>query len=108
MRSVVEARGYAFDAGTRAMGMAVTDVRVPPPDIDLGRGEWAEYVRYLDGFGMSPGLLAGADPYAFDLLIARIDGESVATALALDLDGDCGIYNVSTLSAPAGAGSAPR
>ena len=29
--------------------------------------------------------------------IARLSGETVATGLAFDLDGDCGIYNVSTL-----------
>ena len=29
--------------------------------------------------------------------IARLDGERVATALAFDLDGDCGIFNVGTL-----------
>ena len=33
---------------------------------------------------------------AFHLLVARLDGESVATAIALDHEGDCGIYNVGT------------
>jgi regulator of extracellular matrix RemA (YlzA/DUF370 family) len=30
-------------------------------------------------------------------VVARIAGESVAAAIVLDLDGDCGIYNVGTL-----------
>jgi ribosomal protein S18 acetylase RimI-like enzyme len=97
MRCVLEARGYALDTTTRAMGMAVDDVRLPPPDIELEPADWADYVRFLGGFGVPPGLLAGVDPSAFELLIARIGGESVATALAFDLDGDRGIYNVSTL-----------
>lgn len=97
MRSAVEARGYALDTTTRAMGMAVTGVRLPAPEIDLEPADWADYVRYLDGFGVPPGLLAGVDPSAFELLIARIGDESVATALAFDLDGDRGIYNVSTV-----------
>ena len=97
MRSALEARGYALDTTTRAMAMAVGEVRLPPPEIDLEPTDWAEYVRYLDGVGVPPGLLSGVDPNAFDLLIARIGGESVATALAFDLDGDRGIYNVSTV-----------
>jgi hypothetical protein len=97
MRSALETRGYTLDTTTRAMGMAVTDVRVPPPEVVLERAGWAEYIRYLEGFGVPPGLLSGVDPNAFELLIARAGGESVATALAFDRDGDRGIYNVSTL-----------
>ena len=48
-------------------------------------------------FGLPPGLLAEADHAAFHLLVARVDGESVATALAFDFGRDCGIYNVTTL-----------
>ena len=48
-------------------------------------------------FGLPLGLLAGADLSAFHLLVARLDGEDVAAALAFDHGGDCGIYNVETL-----------
>jgi predicted GNAT family acetyltransferase len=42
-------------------------------------------------------LLGGVDPSAFQVLAVRLDGESVATALAFDHDRDCGVFNVSTL-----------
>ena len=48
---------------------------------------------------MPAGLLSGADPSAFHTLVARRAGGSVATAIAFDHDGDCGIYNMSTLEA---------
>lgn len=32
--------------------------------------------------------------------MARLAGENVATAMAFDHDGDCGVFNVSTLEAP--------
>jgi GNAT superfamily N-acetyltransferase len=97
MRADLEAHGYRLDIATRAMGMTLDELRVPRPEIELRASDWAEYVRYLDGVGVPPGLLSDVDPSAFHLLIARLDGASVATAIAFDLDGDCGIYNVSTL-----------
>ena len=48
---------------------------------------------------MPAGLLSGADPSAFHALVARLAGENVATAIAFDHDGDCGIFNMSTLEA---------
>jgi GNAT superfamily N-acetyltransferase len=98
MRAALEARGYAIDTMTRAMGMDLgEDLRVPRPDIALERADWGAYLRYLDGFGLPAGLLSGVDPDAFHLLLAAGDGETVATALAFDADGDRGIYNVATL-----------
>ena len=94
MRGDLERRGYTLDTSTRAMGMALEDIRMPRPELDLGELEWSEYLRI---FGLPPGLLAGANHAAFHLLVARVDGESVATALAFDFDRDCGIYNVTTL-----------
>ena len=58
---------------------------------------WSEYLEYLRAFGLPPGLLAGADPDAFHVLGARVAGQNVATAIAFDLEGDCGIYNMATL-----------
>jgi GNAT superfamily N-acetyltransferase len=97
MRDELEARRYTLDTSTRAMGMALSDIRPPRPEIDLAPPRWSEYLRYLRTVGLPPGLLSGVDPSAFHLLIARRDGESVATALAFDLGDDCGICNVSTL-----------
>jgi ribosomal protein S18 acetylase RimI-like enzyme len=93
MRRDLERRGYTLDAATRAMGMALDRLRRSPPRVDLGPPDWLEHLRLL---GAPPGHLAGADPGAFRVLVARLDGEAVATAMALDADGDCGIYNVTT------------
>jgi hypothetical protein len=94
MRGDLERRGFTLNESTRAMGMALGDVRLPRPEIELGSLDWCEYLRL---FGLPPGLLGGADLSAFHLVVARLDGEDVAAALAFDHDGDCGIYNVETL-----------
>jgi GNAT superfamily N-acetyltransferase len=99
MRDELEARGYTIDTWTRAMGMSLGDIRVPRPEIDLPPAHWSDHVRYLEAFDdVPPGLLAGVDPDAFHVLIAR-DPEAVAiaTGLAFDLGDDCGVYNVSTV-----------
>lgn len=74
-------------------------ISLPLPAIELGPLDWPEYLEYLRSVGVPAGLLGGADPNAFHLLAARLDGENVATALAFDHDGDCGIYNMSTTEA---------
>jgi GNAT superfamily N-acetyltransferase len=89
----LERRGYTLDMSTRAMGIALSDVRLPRPDLELGSPDWCEYLRL---FGLPLGLLSGADHAAFHLTVARLGGEDVATALAFDHGGDCGIYNVAT------------
>jgi ribosomal protein S18 acetylase RimI-like enzyme len=94
MRVDLERRGYTLDTSTRAMGMRLDDIRVPRPEIELGATDWDDHLRI---FGLPPGLLSGADHTAFRVLVARVDGERVATAMAFDHRGDCGIYNVATL-----------
>jgi iron(III) transport system ATP-binding protein len=94
MRGDLERRRYRLDESTRAMGMALEDLQVPRPKLELARPDWSEYVRIL---GMPPAFLHAADRAAFHVLVARLDGENVATAMALDRNGDCGIYNVTTL-----------
>ena len=90
----LERRGYTIDESTLAMGMELDDIRLPRPEIELGSPDWSEYLRILE---VPPGLLSGADHSAFHVLIARLGGENVAAAMAFDLAGDCGIYNVTTL-----------
>jgi GNAT superfamily N-acetyltransferase len=94
MRSELERRGYTLDTTTRAMGMALDDIAVPRPQIDLGSADWSEYLR-MDG--LPPDFLSAADHASFHLLAARVDGEMVAAALAYDFGDDCGIYNVGTV-----------
>ena len=97
MRRELESRGYTLEESTRSMGMELSDLRLPEPELELAPPDWSAYLDYLVAFGLPSGLLAGVDPGAFHVLIARLDGEDVATAIAFDLDADCGIYNVSTL-----------
>jgi ribosomal protein S18 acetylase RimI-like enzyme len=87
-RAELEARGYTLDTTTRAMGMALDDLRGAPPELELDPPDWPAYVAFLDG------VLAGADPREFHLLVAR---GGLATALSFDHGDDCGIYNVGTL-----------
>lgn len=94
LRADLERRGYTIDLATRAMGMTLDSIRLPPPRVELTAGDWLEYLRLA---GMPPGFLSGADPAAYHILIARRHGENAATAMAFDHDGDCGIYNVTTL-----------
>jgi len=92
----LEARGYTLDTTTRAMGMALDDLRGAPPELELDAPEWPAYVAWLESVGVPEGLMAGVDPREFHLLIAR---GALATALAFDHRDDCGIYNVGTLEA---------
>jgi GNAT superfamily N-acetyltransferase len=56
--------------------------------------------------GVPAGLLGGADPSAFHVLVARLDGENVAAGLAYDHEGDCGVFNVGTAARRRGIGTA--
>ena len=94
MRAELERRGYTLDTTTRAMGMALDEIAVPRPRIDLGPADWLDYLTMEH---LPPDFLATADHGAFHLLAARIDGEMVAAALAYDFGDDCGIYNVGTI-----------
>jgi ribosomal protein S18 acetylase RimI-like enzyme len=93
MHADLEHRGYTLDETTRALGMTLDDIRVPRPEIELAPPDWAEYLRVIE---VPADLLAGADHAAFHVLLARLGGETVAAAMAYDVDGDCGIYNVAT------------
>jgi ribosomal protein S18 acetylase RimI-like enzyme len=96
--SIAELAGRSFgvDTWTRAMAMPLDQIEGEPPRIELGRSEWAEHLSYLQAEGVPDGLLAGVDGDAFHVLVARLDGENVATAIAYDHDGDCGIFNTGT------------
>jgi GNAT superfamily N-acetyltransferase len=94
LRADVVARGYVLDTSTRAMGLALADMRVQRPEIDV---EAADLVTHARVGELPAGLLDAVDSRAFHVLVANLDGESVSTGIAFDRDGDCGIYNVGTL-----------
>ena len=90
LRADVLARGYTLDTATRAMGMALADLRVPRPALDAAPADLVEHARVGE---LPAGLLDAVDGSAFHVLV---DGEGVSTGIALDHEGDCGIYNVGT------------
>jgi GNAT superfamily N-acetyltransferase len=96
MRADLEARGHRVEETTRAMGLALEDVRPYERDRSVRPAEWDEYLRILE---VPDGLLAGADPAAFHVLVGRLDDENVAASMAYDHEGDCGVFNVFTRSA---------
>ena len=93
LRGDLERRGYRLSESTRAMGMALEDVRLPRPQLDLAQVDWSEYQRTF----LLPGLLSGAVRDAFHVLVAQVAGESVSTAMGYDAGADTGVYNVGTL-----------
>jgi GNAT superfamily N-acetyltransferase len=97
LQVALAARGYAVAESTRAMGMRLDDLRAPRRSLDLAPPDWDDYVRHLAAVGVPEGLLAGVDPRPFRLLLARLDGATVATALGFERAGDCGIFNVATV-----------
>jgi len=99
MRAELSSRGYILEESTRAMGMSLGDVSLEAPEVELRPADWGEYLRILGVLGAPAGVLSGADPTAFHVLVARIADENVATAMAFDHDGDCGVFNVGTLEA---------
>lgn len=94
MRNDLARRGYTLDTATRAMAVSLTGIRPLRPDVELASPDWHEHLRIV---GVPPDFLAAANPGAYHILLGRLEEETVATALAFDLDGDCGIYNVATL-----------
>jgi GNAT superfamily N-acetyltransferase len=93
----LEGRGYRIDETTRAMAMSLAGLHVMLPAIEVDVPAWSEYQRYLERVGVPPGLLAKADGSEFHVFVTRSEEDIIATSLAFDHDGDCGIYNVSTL-----------
>jgi predicted GNAT family acetyltransferase len=89
-------RRYRIDESTRAMATSLDEAALPEVDVDVGHADWQEYLRIL---GMPAGLLDGVDPAAFHVLVARLGDQNVAAAMAYDHEGDCGIFNVTTLEA---------
>jgi len=75
--------------------MALDEIPRARPAVDVVRADWAEHRRVGE---LPPGLLAAGAHDRFHILVARLAGENVATGLAFDVDGDCGIYNVGTLA----------
>jgi GNAT superfamily N-acetyltransferase len=98
LRAELSDRGFTVDESCRAMAMELDDLVLEPPDSnhEFSVATWDEHVRVLD---LPDGLLAGADPAAFHVVMAGGAGCDLATAMAFDHDRDCGVFNVYTLEA---------
>jgi ribosomal protein S18 acetylase RimI-like enzyme len=94
LQADLEQRGYTLGTTTRAMGMSLESARLPERLLDLAPPSWDEHLRIAE---IPPGFLRNADRDAFQVVIGRLDGVGVATALAYDFERDRGIYNVGTL-----------
>jgi ribosomal protein S18 acetylase RimI-like enzyme len=97
MRAELNGRGYTLVESTRAMGMSLAHLAVAPEEAEFGPLDWPDYLTFLERVGVPRGVLAGADPSAFHTLGAQAGGEHVASAIAFDHEGDCGIFNMSTV-----------
>ena len=93
LRADLERRGYTITASTGAMGMTLDEIRLDRPATELARADWSEHLRVAE---LPAQLLGAGDHAAYHILVARLASENVATAIAFDLDTDCGIYNLGT------------
>jgi ribosomal protein S18 acetylase RimI-like enzyme len=82
-------------AGCRRVGGRVRWTRWKPSTRCPGRRSNSSRRIGASTFA-SPNSLVGANADAFHVAVARLDGDRVATAMAFEVDGDCGIYNVVT------------
>lgn len=97
LSSELGGRGFAIVESTRVMGVSLTDLPPAPNGAaEIVVAAWPTYLAYLHGFDLPETLLSNVDPSAFHVLAASRDGEFVATALAFDHAGDCGIFNTTT------------
>jgi ribosomal protein S18 acetylase RimI-like enzyme len=96
MNAELRGRGYTVDTTTRAMGMSLAEFAPRGAEADVAAAGWTDHLDHLGAVGVPEGLLRGADPTAFHVVSGRAGGKDVATAIAIDHDGDCGIFNVST------------
>jgi ribosomal protein S18 acetylase RimI-like enzyme len=93
----LERRGYECNEVTRAMAISLDNLVMPTSSIEVHEPSWPEYQEFLQLVGVPPSLLSSVDTAMLDVVMARLDGTNVATALSFDHDRDCGIFNVATL-----------
>jgi GNAT superfamily N-acetyltransferase len=101
MRADLDDRSYVVTESTRAMGIALEFLEAPRPEIDLADAGWHDYVRLL---GLGEDFQQYADPAAYVVRVALLDGRPAAVGMSYDHEDDCGIYNVTTLDHARGRG----
>jgi GNAT superfamily N-acetyltransferase len=94
--AALSARGYRLDTSTRTMAMPIDALAdVDRSTLDVREADPAVFWAVDDTAGLVPGL----DPSRAYFYVARLDGEDVATLMAFDHAGDCGVFMVGTVEA---------
>ena len=98
MRAELSGRGYTVEESTRAMGMSLDAIAHGRPEVELaplaGPSTWSTSKP-----SACPPACSAAPMRARSTPRGTARGRVVATAIAFDHDGDCGIYNMSTVEA---------
>lgn len=93
MAGLLVDRGFRIQESTRAMGLTLDELAVLPPAADVDPVEPSVHLRLIG----VPDLWVAADPEPFKACVVRSGPLEVATAVAFDCLGDCGIFNVVTI-----------
>jgi GNAT superfamily N-acetyltransferase len=97
MRAELAREDHRVAETSRVMAMPLSQPLRATSDVEVESLAWPRYLEFLYRDEAPLGLLRGVDPAAFHVLGVRVGGQDVAAAIALDHEGDCGIYNMSTL-----------
>jgi GNAT superfamily N-acetyltransferase len=105
--------GHTLDATPRAMGLALTDLRLPDPDpeIEIRREMDTEACRRINeiAYGYPPGDFPPMKPMPeTEIYLADLDGETVGTTLTWDRGDDVEITFVAVLPEARGRGVSGR
>jgi ribosomal protein S18 acetylase RimI-like enzyme len=93
LRADFEARGYTLNEANRMMGMSLDEIRVPRPELEGLSREWQAHLDFLSNFGVPEGFLAGLEPGVYQ----AVNAGPLATGIAFEHDGDCGVFNIGTV-----------
>jgi GNAT superfamily N-acetyltransferase len=112
-RAALEEAGHLLDATPRAMGLELSDLKVPDADpaLEISTEMDMEVVRSINevAYGYAPGDFPPIDPLpGTDCYLARFDGETVGVLLTWDRGADTEITFVATLPEARGRGVAKR
>jgi GNAT superfamily N-acetyltransferase len=111
----LERAGHKFDAEPRDMGMALSELRAPDPDPELGfeeREDYAAMARLNEtAYGLPPGEFRAIDEAPMPglrIYFARLGGEEVSTLAIWPHGSDAVVIWVATLPEARGRGVSGR
>jgi GNAT superfamily N-acetyltransferase len=112
-RSGLEAAGHVLDATPRAMGFALSELRLPDPDpeLEIRKEMDIELVRQINevAYGYAPGEFPPMEPMPeTEAYLASLDGTTVGTTLTWNRGADVEVTLVATLPEARGRGVGKR